>query len=82
MARGDQERQSFWTSLVRSSDKERTAKAERFELLVGFLGFFTLAALVFAVIAEVRGDNAVLEVLVLIAFGLALILALKFWRDA
>ena len=82
MAKGDQERQSFWASLVRSSDKERTAKAERFELLVGFLGFFTLAAFVFAVIAEVRGDNAVLEVLVLIAFGLALILALKFWRDA
>jgi hypothetical protein len=78
----DQEQGSFWSSFYRSPDKPRTARAERLELLVGILGFFTLVSFLYAVVAEVRGHNAVWEVLVLVMFGLALYVAIQYWRRA
>ena len=56
------------------------AQRQRLELLVGILGFFTLAALVTAVVAEVRGEPALKESIVLLAFALALGLTIKAWR--
>ncbi|MGI8614963.1 MAG: hypothetical protein ACR2KL_13620 [Nocardioidaceae bacterium] len=58
------------------------ARAQRLEMLVGILGFFTAAAFGTAVVAEVRGQNAVLEALVLLAFVVALSFAIRAWRRA
>ena len=53
------------------------AKAQRLDVLIGILGFFTFAAFVTAVIAEVRGDTAVREALILLLFAVALGLAIR-----
>lgn len=46
-------------------------------MLVGGLAFFTAAAFVAAVIAEVRGEPALREALVLLAFVVALGFAIR-----
>jgi len=53
------------------------ARAQRIEMLIGILGFFTAVALVVAVIAEVRGQAALREALVLLVF--AVLLGLAIW---
>jgi hypothetical protein len=56
------------------------AQRQRLEMLIGILGFFTLAALVSTVIAEVQGRPAVTEAVVLLGFAAALWLAVRAWR--
>jgi hypothetical protein len=53
------------------------AKAQRIEMLIGILGFFTAVAFVVAVIAEVRGQAALREALVLLGFVVLLGLAIR-----
>ncbi len=57
-----------------------TARRQRFEVLVGLLGFFTVVALVTTVVAEVQGKPALREALVLAVFSLATYLAVRGWR--
>ena len=47
---------------------EGQARRQRLEMVLGILGFFTFVALVVTVVAEVRGDPALVEVLVLVFF--------------
>jgi hypothetical protein len=56
------------------------AQRQRIEMLVGLLGFFTLVALVSTVVAELRGQAAVTEGLVLLGFAVALWFAVRVWR--
>jgi len=53
------------------------ARAERLELLMGFLGFFTVMAFIQTVVLELRGQNAVGAALLLAGLVAALSLA---WR--
>ncbi|HET9726807.1 MAG TPA: hypothetical protein VFP28_07815 [Gemmatimonadales bacterium] len=53
------------------------ARAERLELLMGFLGFFTVMAFIQTVVLELRGQNAVGAALLLAGLVAALYLA---WR--
>jgi LPXTG-motif cell wall-anchored protein len=48
------------------------ARAQRWEMLIGILAFFTLAAFIVAVVAELRGQPALRPALVLLGFVLAL----------
>jgi len=57
-----------------------TARQQRFEVLIGLLGFFTVAAFVTTLVAEVQGKPALTEALVLAAFALATFLAVRAWR--
>jgi ABC-type transport system involved in cytochrome c biogenesis permease component len=56
------------------------AKQQRLEVLIGFTGFFALIAFVSAVVAELRGQAAILEVLVLLFFVAILALTVRSWR--
>ncbi|MGN6634699.1 MAG: hypothetical protein ACTHJ6_04440 [Oryzihumus sp.] len=53
------------------------ARAERLELLMGLLGFFTVMAFIQTVVLELRGQNAVGAALLLAGLVAALYLA---WR--
>ncbi|HEX8973167.1 hypothetical protein [Oryzihumus sp.] len=53
------------------------ARAERLELLMGFLGFFTVMAFIQTLVLELRGKNAVGAALLLAGLVAALYLA---WR--
>jgi threonine/homoserine/homoserine lactone efflux protein len=53
------------------------AKAQRLEMLIGILGFFTFMAFVVTVVAEVRGQPALRPALVLLGFVLVLYLAIR-----
>jgi hypothetical protein len=53
------------------------AKAQRLEMLIGILGFFTVAAFVVAVVAEMRGRPALQPALVLLGFVIVLYLAIR-----
>ncbi|HET7659708.1 MAG TPA: hypothetical protein VFK66_04900 [Oryzihumus sp.] len=53
------------------------ARAERLELLMGFLGFFTVMAFIQTLVLELRGQNAVGAALLLAGLVAALYLA---WR--
>jgi hypothetical protein len=55
------------------------ARAQRIEMLIGILGFFTAVAFVVTVIAEVRGQAALREALVLLVFAVMFGLAIR-WR--
>ncbi len=55
------------------------AKAQRLEMLIGILAFFTVAAFIVAVTAELRGQPALRPAMVLLGFVLALGGAIS-WR--
>ena len=44
------------------------ARAQRLEMVIGILGFFTVAAFVVTVVAEVRGQSALRPAVVLALF--------------
>jgi hypothetical protein len=48
------------------------ARAQRLEMVIGILGFFTAVSFVVTVVAEVRGQSALREALVLLVFVLLL----------
>lgn len=56
------------------------ARAQRLEVLVGVLGFFTAVSLLLAVVAELHGEPATREVLVLLVFLVPLAAAVWAWR--
>jgi hypothetical protein len=53
------------------------ARAQRLEMLIGILGFFTAVAFLTTVVAEVRGDPALRQALVLLGFVVLLGLAIR-----
>jgi len=53
------------------------ARAQRLEVLIGILGFFTLMAFVQAVIVEVRGEPAAMAALLLLVLVVLLGLAVR-----
>jgi threonine/homoserine/homoserine lactone efflux protein len=53
------------------------ARAQRLEMLVGILGFFTLMAFVSTVVAELRGRPALFPAMVLLAFVILTWLAIR-----
>lgn len=55
------------------------AKAQRIEMLIGVLGFFTAVAFIDTVVLELRGKEALRSALVLLGFVVLLGLAIR-WR--
>ena len=55
------------------------AKAQRLEMVIGILGFFTAVAFISAVVAELRGQEALQPALVLLGFVILLWLVIR-WR--
>ena len=55
------------------------AKAQRIEMLIGVLGFFTAIAFIDTVVLELRGKEALRSALVLLGFVVMLGLAIR-WR--
>jgi hypothetical protein len=53
------------------------ARAQRLEMIIGILGFFTAVAFVVAVVAELRGEPALRPALVLLGFVVLLGLAIR-----
>ena len=57
-----------------------SARRQRLEMVLGLLGFFTFIALVVTVVAEVRGDPALVEVIVLVFFLSLTYYAYRAWQ--
>ena len=55
------------------------AKAQRIEMLIGVLGFFTAIAFIDTVVLELRGKEALRSAMVLLGFVVLLGLAIR-WR--
>jgi hypothetical protein len=55
------------------------AKAQRIEMLIGVLGFFTAIAFIDTVVLELRGKEALRSALILLGFVVLLGLAIR-WR--
>jgi uncharacterized membrane protein len=55
------------------------AKAQRIEMLIGVLGFFTAVAFIETVVLELQGKEALRSALVLLGFVVLLGLAIR-WR--
>ena len=55
------------------------ARAQRIEMLIGVLGFFTAVAFIETVVLELRGKEALRSALVLLGFVVLLGLAIR-WR--
>ncbi len=53
------------------------AKAQRLEMLIGILGFFTVVAFTVAVVAELRGQPALRPALVLLGFVVVTYVAVR-----
>ncbi len=53
------------------------ARAQRLEMVIGALGFFTAVAFVITVVAEIRGQPALRPALVLLFFVVLLGLAIR-----
>jgi hypothetical protein len=55
------------------------ARAQRLEMLIGVLGFFTVIAFIDTVVLELRGKPALRSALILLGFVVLLGLAIR-WR--
>ena len=55
------------------------AKAQRIEMVIGVLGFFTAIAFIDTVVLELKGEPALRSALVLLGFVVLLGLAIR-WR--
>jgi hypothetical protein len=82
MTDGDRQTSRILSAFWRSRESEPSARAQRFELVVGIMAFFSLVALIFVLVAEVRGEDALKEVAVLVLFLGGLLLALRGWHNA
>ena len=56
----------WYNSRARATRSHPRARAQRLDVLIGILGFFTVMALLQAVVLELRGDDAAVAVLVLL----------------
>ena len=63
-----------------SRSREPSARRQRMEMVLGILGFFTVVALVVTVVAEVRGEPALVEVIVLVIFLSLTYYAYRVWQ--
>lgn len=59
-----------------------TARKQHLEMVLGMLGFFTFIAFVVAATAELQGEPAGAEVLVLVVFLAAMAVTYRAWRRA
>ena len=50
------------------------------EMVLGILGFFTVIALIVTVVAEIRGEPALVEVIVLVIFLSLTYYAYRVWQ--
>ena len=57
------------------------AKAQRLDVLIGILGFFTAMAFVSAMVTELRGQDALFQALVLAGFATGLWWAIRARRN-
>ena len=57
-----------------------SARRQRWEMAIGILGFFTVVAFIVTVVAEVRGEPALNEAIVLAGFVLLTYLAYRAWQ--
>ena len=62
------------------SSRHPVARRQRLEVLIGFTGFFAVIAFGSAVVAEVRGQAAVIEAVVLLFFVAVLAMLVRSWR--
>lgn len=60
----------------------RASRAQRMELIAGFISVFALMALIGAVVAIVKGETGILPSLVLLGCVVALGLAYRGYRNA
>ncbi|MGC0366649.1 putative membrane protein [Rhodococcus sp. 27YEA15] len=60
----------------------RASRAQRMELIAGFISVFALMALIGAVVAIVKGDPGIMPSLVLLGCVVALGLAFRGYRNA
>ena len=60
----------------------KEARKQHLEMWLGLLGFFTFAAFVVTVVAELQGKPALTEALVLAVFLAATYVAYRAWRKA
>ena len=64
------------------ASQEQSARLQRLEILLGFLGFWTLISLVTTVVAIFSGRSAVPEALVSAVFVWLMYLAFRRWQRA
>ena len=57
-----------------------SARRQRWEMALGIFGFFSVVALVVTVVAEVRGEPALVEVIVLVFFLSLTYYAYRAWQ--
>ena len=62
------------------ASQERSARLQKLEIALGFLGFFTLVALVSTVAATFSGKPAVVEALIAAGFVALTVPVLRRWR--
>ena len=65
---------------TRPGTRGPSARRQRMEMVLGILGFFTVVALVVTVVAEVRGEPALVEVIVLVIFLSLTYYAYRVWQ--
>ena len=63
-----------------SRSRGPSARRQRGEMALGIFGFFSLAAFVVAVAAEIRGEPALVEVIVLVFFLSLTYYAYRAWQ--
>ena len=63
-----------------SRSRGPSARRQRMEMVLGILGFFTVVALIVTVVAEVRGEPALVEVIVLVFFLSLTYYAYRAWQ--
>ena len=80
MSKPHEGREPLIEDLSRKAQMNPTARQQRFEVLIGILGFFTFVALVTTVVAEVQGKAAFTEAAVLAVFVLATFFAIRAWN--
>ena len=52
---------------------KQSPRAAHFDMLIGFLGFFTVVAFIVTLVAELSGESAVVQALILLVLVLVLV---------
>jgi hypothetical protein len=63
-----------------SGPRVPSARRQRWEMALGIFGFFSAVALVVTVVAEIRGEPALVEVIVLVFFLSLTYYAYRAWQ--
>lgn len=70
-------REIFSRNVFSGGRNEQSARARNLDMLIGFLGFFGLVSFVVTVTAELTGEDATVEALILLCLVLGM---LGLWR--